>query len=260
MKETSLTKREQALLEELIAERGLIVTTQDVIAKLDFATEESKYRFVSQLSEAGWLVRIKHGLYQIADVGSLGTLTLSRYTIAHLLHPESYVSFQAALQYRGLFDQSLAGVSSVTTKQKMIVELAGTRYRFVKTKPEYYFGFTYEAMDGERVQIAQAEKALIDLMQFRRSSTTVDLVVETLRDNHHNLDLNRLIAYALRSPVAVQRVMGFLLDSLHLDTALLDQAAKQSSSVTKLTDESSQYSSTWRLYYDPYFTREMLLQ
>lgn len=259
MKRTSLTTKEQALLEALIVQHGLIVTTQDVIAHLDFATEESKYRFVSQLSEAGWLVRIKQGLYQIADVGSLGTLTLSRYTIAHLLHPESYVSFQAALQYHGLYDQSLAGISSVTTKQKTAVELAGTKYQFVKTKADYYFGFTFEAQDAQRVQIAQAEKALIDLMQFRRTSTTIDLVVEIIRDNHHNLDLNRLIAYALRSPVAVQRVIGFLLDCQRLDATLL-QAVKQSSSVTRLTDESSQYSSAWRLYYDPYFTRELQLQ
>lgn len=255
---TALTTTQRDILEELIAQHGLIVSTQDVTTRLDFETEESKYRFVSQLHEAGWLVRIKNGLYQIADISALGSLTLSRFTIAHLLHPDSYVSFQAALQFHGLFDQSLKSVSSVATKQKATVQLQGTAYRFVKTKEAYCFGFTSHALDGRRVQIAHAEKAIIDLMQFHRTSTTVDLVLEILRDNHHQLDLSRLIAYALRSPVAVQRVVGFLFDTVHLDTALLDQAVRHSHSVTKLTSESSQYSSTWRLYYDPYFTKEMI--
>lgn len=258
MKRVLLTTMQRDVLEQVIAQHGIIVTTQNIVEKLSFATEESKYRFVSQLSEAGWLVRIKHGLYQIADISSLGTLTISPYTVAQLLHPESYVSFQAALHFHGLFDQSLRSVSCVTTKQKASTEVQGVRYFYVKTKADYFFGFTREAFDGQWVQIAQAEKAVIDLMQFRRSSITVDMVVEILRDNHHNVDLDRLVTYALRSPVAVQRTLGFLLDTLHLGGKQLHQAVKQSTSVTKLTDESSQYSSAWRLYYDPYFTRETL--
>jgi predicted transcriptional regulator of viral defense system len=258
MKRTSLTTSQRDLLETLIGKHGLVVTTQDIMAPLGFATEERKYRFVSQLCEAGWLVRIKHGLYQIADVSSLGSFTLSRFTIASLLHPESYVSFLTALQFHGLFDQSLQSVSSVSIKRKVAVVLQGTRYRYVMTKEAYYFGFTSHAMDAQRVQIAQAEKALIDLMQFHRTGTTVDLVLETLRDNHHQLDLKRLIAYAQRSPVAVQRVLGFLLEALHLETGELAQAAQASQSVTRLSRESSQFSSTWRLYYDPYFIRDLI--
>ncbi len=255
MKRTSLTHFQQEVLEQLIAEHGLIVTTQEVIGKLSFATEESKYRFVSQLSEAGWLVRIRHGLYQIADVSSLGTLTLSRYTIAHLLHPESYVSFEAALQFHGLFDQSLKSVSSVTTRSRSSSDVQGICYRFIKTQESSYFGFASETFDGRRVQIAHIEKAMIDLMQFRRSDATVDLVAEILRESLHSINLDQLTEFVLRSPVAVQRGIGFLLSTLDQENAVLKQSVQHSQSVTKLTNTSSQYSGAWRLYYDPYFVR-----
>lgn len=257
MTRTALTTTQRDILERLIAEHGLIVSTQDVIQKLSFETEESKYRFVSQLEQAGWLVRIKQGLYQIADVSSLCTLTLSRFTIAHLLLPESYVSFHGALQHHGLFDQSLNTIESVSLRQKTAVQVESTLYRFVRTKQQYYFGFTSHGLNGRQVQIAAPEKALIDLIQFHRTSAIVDLVLETLRDNHHQLDLAQLVQWALRSPIAVQRVVGFLLDALGLDAQTLKAGAQQSNSVTKLTADSSYYSSEWRLYYDPFFTEQI---
>lgn len=254
MKRTALTTAQRAVLEDLIAEHGLIVSTQEVLDKLSFATEESKYRFVSQLSAAGWLVRIRHGLYQIADVSSLGVLTLSRLTIAQLLLPESYVSFQAALQHHGLFDQSLATIRSVSTQQRGSAIVQGTVYQYVRTRPSCYFGFADEVLDGRRVHIAAAEKALIDLVQFHRTSSAVDLVRETLADNRHQLDLALLTQWALRSPVAVARILGFLLEQTGIALQALKARAQESTSSTRLTDESSHYSSAWRVYYDPFFT------
>ena len=259
MKRSILTNVQRQVLEELIAEHGLIVSTQDILGKIHHKTLASKHRLIGQLRQAGWLVRIKNGLYQIADLGSLGALSLSRYTIAQLLLPESYVSFYAALQYHGLFDQSLSSISSVSLQQKSTVYLEGTTYQFIKTKSAYYYGFGLYAMDGRWVQIAEIEKAIVDLMQFHRNGTTINFVVELLRDSRHRLQTEQLVAYALRSPLAVQRSIGFLLDTSGLDASALAGTAQQSSSLTKLTAESKQYDSTWRLYYDPYFVREAVL-
>lgn len=253
MKRAVLTVAQRTILEELIARHGLIVSTQDVTARLTYATDESKQRFVGQLQQAGWLVRIKNGLYQITDVSSLGVLTLSRYTIAQLLHPESYVSFHAALQHHGLFDQSLNIIASVSFRQKTAVPLQGTTYRYVCTQEPYFFGFAFHSLSGRRVRIAESEKALIDLLQFHRTGAAVDCVLEILRDNHHRLQLTRLVQWALRSPLAVQRALGFLFDQVDLDASTLAANVHASHSVTRLTADSHQYSAKWRLYYDPFF-------
>jgi predicted transcriptional regulator of viral defense system len=168
-----------------------------------------------------------------------------------------FLSFQAALQVHGLFDQSLQTVTSVCLKQRAATHLQGTVYQYVATTADHYFGFRAYGLDGQRVQIAEAEKALIDLLQFHRTSATVDLVLETLRDNRHQLELARLTQYALRSPIAVQRAIGFLLDGLRLDSSALSAAVHKSTSASKLTAASRQYNHDWRLYYEPFVAREM---
>jgi len=235
----------------------MVVTTQEVLERLHFETSASKYRFVSHLAAAGWLVRIKQGLYQIADVGTLGTLTLSRFAVAHLLLPESYVSFLAALQFHGFFDQSLSTVSSVALHQKQAVTLEGVTYLYVKTTRAHYTGFSTQRLDGQLVQIADGEKAIVDLLLFRRTDHTVDLVLEILRDNRHRLDLQRLESYALSTPVAVQRSLGFLLEGVGADPGKLRSSVAGSSSVSYLTPDGHRYSAAWRLYYGDYAAQEL---
>jgi hypothetical protein len=108
------------------------------------------------------------------------------------------------------------------------------------------------------VQIADPEKAILDFLQFGRTSVSVDLVLETLRDNFHQLQLGRLTEWALRSPVAVQRTLGFLLDTVGLDSEALLESVRRSKSRTRLTPESAVYSSKWHLYFDPFFVRDVL--
>ncbi len=254
MKRYILTRQQKEVLEALLAEHGQVVNSQQVAQQVSHLSEQSKRRFIVRLVEAGWLVRIKQGLYQIADIGSLGTLTLSRLTIAQLLVPESYVSFQTALQQHGLYDQGLSSVGSVSLHRRAAAELEGTRYTYVTTQPRYFFGSTETSLDGQGVHIATAEKAILDLLQFQRTQATVDLALELLRERPSSLDLERLTEYALQLPGAVQQVVAFLLETAgQVSLQKLADLAK-GTSVTWLTPQSSVYNSRWRVYIDPYFT------
>lgn len=254
MKRSILTRQQKEVLETLLAQYGQVVTSSQVAGELGYLTAQSQRRFVATLVEVGWLVRIKKGLYQIADISSLGTLTLSRLTIAQLIAPESYISFQSALQQHGLYDQGLSSVGSVALRRHASVELEGTRYTYVTTRKRYFFGFAEQSLDGRGVRIATAEKAILDLLQFRRTQATVDLVLELLREHAHSLDLERLMQYAQKLPTSVQQVIGFLLETAgQKDLAQLNDSA-QGTSVAWLTPQSDVYNSRWRVYTDPYFT------
>lgn len=255
MKRSALTIQQRDALEALLASHGLVVTSEQVAGQVAHLSEQSRRRFVSRLVEAGWLVRIQKGLYQIADIGSLGTLTISRLTIAQLLVPDSYVSFRSALQHHGLFDQGLKSVGSVALRRRSPVALEGTTYTFVTTKERYFFGFSQVALNGKRVRVATPEKACLDLLQFRRTQASVDLVLEILREQGHHLDTHQLTEYAVRLPVAVQQVIGYLLEMAGIDErGILLGTSRQGSGVAWLTPESRVYNSRWRLYIDPYFT------
>lgn len=136
-------------------------------------------------------------------------LTLSRLTIAQLLVPESYVSFQTALQQHGLYDQGLSSVGSVALRRRSVVELEGTRYTYVTTQERYFFGFAETSLDGQGVRLPRREGDARSSPISRRTQATVDLVLELLREHGHSLNFDRLKINAQKLPTAVQQVVGF---------------------------------------------------
>lgn len=257
-----LNDAQRAFLEELLLRGGGVMTYERLVGLIPYEHDVAKRRFVSQLRRAGWLVPIKKGVYQVAsDLSALGKLTLSRYVIAQVLVPGSYVSFEAALQFHGLHDQLMQTTTSVAQKQYAAVTLQGYTYRFVKTGEQYFFGYKEHALDGEKAQIATAEKALIDMIQFHRSDASTDRVLEILVENGHALDQERLVDYLLRANLTTQRVFGLLLDSSGLAyDPRLEESARQSIADSRLSTAAQTYNAKWRLYYDPAMFRHYELQ
>lgn len=250
MKRASLTRSQLNILENALLRYGNVVTTAELTSLISAQTDARKRQVVKQMADAGWLVRIKRGLYQIADLSSLGMLTLSRYTVAHLLVEESYVSFEAALQFHGMYDQLPGAVTSVSLKQYPTVTLEDIRYQYIKTSEKYYFGWEEVHLDGRVSKIATPEKALIDLVQFHRSRLSVNLVAEKLAVYQQSLDFDRLRAFLLRSNLATLRIFGLLLDTLGVDTQDIWEFSRRSTTVSRLTANSSQHDSRWKLMYD----------
>lgn len=253
MTSTVLNETQRTFLEDILAEFGSVVSYEQIAPYIPYQEDVAKRRFVSQLSRAGWLVRIKKGLYQVAaDIGSLGTLTISRYAIAQHLLPGSYVSFEAALQFYGLHDQLLQTTTSVGLQQRASVTLEGYTYRFVKTTQQYFFGFDEHLFDGQPARIATVEKALIDMVQFHRSSYSADRVLEILSASQDDIDQTRLTEYLLRSNLTTQRVFGLLFDHLDLPyDKKLEESARSSSAASRAEPHGQAYNAKWRLYYDP---------
>ncbi len=121
MKNTSLTRRDSRLLEDAIIAYGDVASFDQLEALSDMEREYARKR-ISQLAAQGWLVRIKKGLYALSDISSRGFLRLSQYVVAQLLVEESYVSFEAALQYHGMYDQLLQTIRSVACKQYKTID------------------------------------------------------------------------------------------------------------------------------------------
>lgn len=249
-----LNSTQLTFLEDLMLHGGKVVIYEEIAPLAPGDSDVLKRQFVSQLAKAGWLVRIKKGIYQVADISSLGTLTLSRYVIAQILAPGSYVSFEAALQFHGMYDQLLKTTTSVSLSQRPAVTVQGYHYRFVKTGEKFFFGFEEHTLDDETAGIAFPEKALIDMVQLHRSAHSTDRVAEGLSEHRESIDPERLLAYLLRSNLTTQRIFGLLLEALDLpyDEVLL-RSAQQGQATSKLTPDSTEYNARWRLYHPPAF-------
>ena len=246
-----LNRTQLEFLEQIIARCGTVVTYEQISPHIPVQDELGKRQFVSRLSQAGWLVRIKKGVYQVADLASLGTVTLSRYAVAHILASDSYVSFDFALQYHGLYDQLTHIATSVALKQRPSVVVQEITYQFVKTTPTFFFGYDQHYFAGRVAQIATAEKALIDMIQLHRSYYSADRVAEILAGSAHMLEMRRLKDYLGRANLTTQRIFGFWFDRLGMAfDPDLAQRARSGQAASRLTPGSTTYDPKWRLYYD----------
>ena len=196
MNKTVLATNDSELLEQLIIKYGKLVTASQIEEETKHTWDyQHTHNRIQKLVKNGWLIRIKRGLYVISDFSSRGFISISSYVIANLLVEESYVSFEAALAYRGMFDQLTSQFTSVSLKQYKEKELDSIQYRFVKTQEKMYSGWEEVEIENVSAKIAFAEKALVDLIHFRKGKYVVDLVIEKLQNYQDDLDLEKIIPY-----------------------------------------------------------------
>jgi len=255
MKQTILSAKQSELIENLIVKYDQIVTSGQIFKEAESSWDYKQAKnLITKLVKNGWLIRIKRGLYAISDLSTRGFLTLSPYVVANLLLPDSYVSFESALQYHGMFDQLTDKTISVSLKMHKAVELAGTKYGFVKTKPEYYFGWQEIQLDNQTARIATPEKALIDMVNFHKSQYSIDLVIEKLLDYKADLDLARLVDYLSRFPITTIKRFGVIFDLLGVDSGELYKLVKPAGTHWMLPGD-KKFNAKWRLYYREYFDK-----
>jgi predicted transcriptional regulator of viral defense system len=206
--------------------------------------------------EQGWLKRIKKGVFVISDLSSRGSLSISHLAIVNILVSDAYISFETALQHYGLFDQLHTKINNISLKQYKATIINNIKYNFIKTQKQYFYGWKTYEIDGQSVKIADAEKALIDMLQFHRSLFSTDLVLEKLREYQHMIENQRLVEYGLKTNLTARRILGFLMDCVGLDSSALQVSVAEGQSVSSISDsENNIYNHKWKLYYDQYFER-----
>ncbi|MCA9373354.1 hypothetical protein KC921_04640 [Candidatus Woesebacteria bacterium] len=256
MKQTILTSKQSDLLEKLIVEYGQIVTTQQIYQVADdlWKRQQTK-KLLTKLVGNGWLIRIKRGLYAISDFSNRGFLSLSPFLVANLLVKDSYVSFESALSYHGMFDQLTGKSISIAKKRYKTVQLSSTEYRFIHAKDQYFFGWQQETINGQLAQIATAEKAIIDIIHFQKSQYAIDSVIEVLQQHQADFDFDKLYESVIQMSITTIKIFGLLLDLLGVDSERLYQVVSHKTGTHWMLVDNKKFNAKWRLYYDEYFDK-----
>ena len=256
MKKTTLATKDGELLESLIVKHGKVVTANQIkeVASSTWDYQQTHNR-IQQLVKNGWLIRVKRGLYVISELSSRGFLSVSPYVISNLLVEDSFVSFEAALAYRGMFDQFVGQFTSLSLKQYKLTDLDSIQYRFIKAQEKMFVGWESVTIDNFSAKIAFAEKALVDMVYFRKGKYIVDLVIEKLLNYSDELDKKKVIHYAGLASKKTVKVFGLVFDFLGWDSELLSLALSNTRSTHHMSSGDDQFNAKWRLYYDEYFDK-----
>lgn len=256
MKQTILSAKQSELLENLIVKYSQIVTFDQIFdeAKSCWDYKQAK-NLITKLVKNGWLIRIKKGLYAISDLSTRGSLSLSPYMVANLLVADSYVSFESALQQYGMFDQLTDKTVSVSLKKYKTVILHSIEYSFIKTKPDYYFGWQEIVIDNHATRIATPEKALIDIVNFHKSQYSIDLVIEKLLEHQRELKPDLLNKYLGKFSLTTVKVFGLIFDLIGIKSDHLYEIVKTKHGTHWMLTDDTKFNAKWRLYYNPYFDK-----
>ncbi len=84
---------------------------------------------------------------------------------ANRIYQPSYISLHSGLSFYGMIPESVTQITSVTTLKTFSFTNVFGEYSYKTINPSLFFGYDLKPLpDGRALQIAQPEKALLDLL------------------------------------------------------------------------------------------------
>ncbi len=248
---TTLSGKELEIIEKLIAEHGNVVDFDIIHEKLGRNREKQEIKnFITTLVRKGWLIRIKRGTFAISDISGRGSIDLNQSTIAQIIDNNSYVSFEAALQHHGLFDQYLRVITSVGKKRTYTRKFSDWTFKYIKAKKGLFGDFKEHNIDGQLVKIASKEKIVIDFLTYRRTSHDFDLIIEKLTNYRNEFDFQKFVEISKNCSITTKRILGVILDMTNINSNELYELIKDNKNHSFMTGTSASFNAKWRIYTD----------
>jgi predicted transcriptional regulator of viral defense system len=104
----------EQLIEEGLAER---VLTDGQVSRLVEGSRQRRYHLVNRAMKAGELIRLRRGLYMLAD--KYRSQPCHPYMLAQVLVPGGYVSLESALSFHGWIPEAVYTTASIVPNRKM---------------------------------------------------------------------------------------------------------------------------------------------
>lgn len=212
--ERSLSKNEAKLVLDLEWRGQRMVTLADIRTALDCSDGYARF-MAHQLVKKGWLERLRAGIFQLvpADRGREGVADTNPLAAGAVLVSPYFYSFGTACTHHGLTEQVFSEVYLVTQVRRRPEIVRGKRYVFVPVPEEEFVGFTELKVLGVSVQMATAERALLDALDRPRYAGGIGEVSRIVARGGRRVTWDEMLALLRRfgESALVQR-LGYLLD------------------------------------------------
>jgi len=184
------------------------------------------------LTRSGWLVRLHKGLYALSS-SVPGLTPANEFEIAMALVEPAAISHWSALHLHGLTEQAPRRVFVLTTTGASIPRSRGekareaqrkgypvgnTIYQFIETKPERFFGVENIWVGEARVAITDPERTLLDGLSMPDYCGDFAEVLHAFEVRGTDLNLERIIEYALKLDAAIAKRLGWVLEMHGIET------------------------------------------
>lgn len=187
--------------------------------------ETSARTLVHKLVGRGVATRLRPGLFQLVppELGQESEYLGNPYLVGRELMRGKpyYLSHASAMDIHNMVTQPQFVVCITSPKPMRSRSVLGTEFRFIRCKPEHFFGTEeHWVTKQEQVTVSDLERTVLDGLRLPDYCGGITEVAKGLWMRRTDIDVARLVDYALRLDVAsVMRRLGFLLEVYDLGTA-----------------------------------------
>lgn len=190
------------------------------------------------LRRNGWIVSLRRGMYALSSTVP-GVTLAHEFEIAMALVDPAAISHWSALHHHGLTEQAPRRVFVLTTTEASVPRTRGakakqdrrgflvgdTTYQFVQVRPERFFGTDKVWIGEARVTITDPERTLLDGLTMPQYCGDFAEVLHAFEVRGTDLNLQRIIEYALKLDAARAKRLGWVLEQQGVDPSKLERLA-----------------------------------
>ena len=192
------------------------------ILRLD---EVSSRNFARKLVNRGVVTRLKPGLFILVpfELGKETEYIGNPFVVAReiMSGKDYFLSHATAMEIHGGVTQPQLVVYVTTLKPRRPITTLGIEFRFIHNQKKYFFGISdHWVTKQEKVKVSDLERTIIDGLKQSEYCGGLTEVAKGLWMRHQDVNINRLISYAIKIGVgAVIRRLGFLLELYKIGTS-----------------------------------------
>ena len=180
--------------------------------------EASSRNFVRKLVNRGVVTRLKPGLFILVpfEMGKESEYIGNPFVVAREIvgGGDYYLSYSTAMEIHGMITQPRFVVYITTLRPRRSITAVGIEFRFIHSRKKYFFGLNdHWITKQEKVRVSDLERTIIDGLKQPEYCGGLTEVAKGLWMRRHDVNINKLIRYAIRINIgSVIRRLGFLLE------------------------------------------------
>jgi len=205
------------VISELYTRQKTIFSNQDVKTITGLSPKAARGLTI-RLVERGLATRLKPGLFILvpAELGHERDYLGDPYVVAaESVRDYSYfVSHASAMDIHQMVTQPQLVVYATTTQSIRPRVILGTEFRFVRCKPNHFFGTTdHWVTKTKKIKVSDLERTVIDGLRQSEYCGGFSEVAKGFWMRRQDMDVKKLVEYALMLDIgAVYRRLGYLLE------------------------------------------------
>jgi predicted transcriptional regulator of viral defense system len=258
-----MPKFEKNLLLQEILKAELRVFKLEELKRLPWVQKSnpaSLNKMLRSLVQDAWLLAIKKGVYALSSIVSGSPI--HEFEIAMKVVSPAMISHYSAFRHHGLTDQLPRDLFITTIKETATPQAGkqgkkasfifnGVTYQFIQIKQEFFFGQEKAWVGTGSFIVTDLERTLLDGLARPQFCGGLSEVLNAYQEHIAEIELTKIIGYALKLGVAVSRRLGWVLDHLEVGSDQIQDLAQRDHRGYRKLDPTKpaigNYDPKWRL-------------